>query len=130
MLTRIRRIGYFIVVCILCMCAVQHADAAGLKYKSGKKYKDYTGKKYTIYFEGNKISTANRYGIKVGSDILVPYKKVLCDSAFHLSAVKGKYKKMQIVGFRKNGRMVRFILNKKFMLVNSGKKTIKTAPRY
>jgi len=129
-LTRIRRIGYFIVVCILCMCAVQHADAAGLKYKSGKKYKDYTGKKYTIYFEGNKISTANRYGIKVGSDILVPYKKVLCDSAFHLSAVKGKYKKMQIIGFRKNGRMVRFILNKKFMLVNSGKKTIKTAPRY
>ena len=130
MYSRIRRIGYLFVVCILCMAAVQHVEAAGLKYRSGKKYKEYTGKKYTIYFEGNKISTDTRYGIKVGDSILVPYRKIVCDSAFKVSSVQGKYRKFLILGFKKNGKMVRFVLNQKFMLVNAQRKTIKVAPRY
>ena len=130
MLSKVRRIGYLFVVCILCMAAVQHVDAAGLKYKSGKRYKKYTGEKYTIYFEGNPISSKTRYGIKIKDEILVPYKKIISGSALSIPSAKGKYKKMTVIAFSKNGTMVRFILNKKIIFTNSGRKALPAAPRY
>ena len=130
MLSKIRRIGYLFVVCLLCMAAVQHVDAAGLKIKAGKGYKRYSGAKYKIYFEGNKISTKTRYGIKIQDEILVPYKKLISGSAFNIPSTTGKYKKQTVIAFNKSGKLVRFILNKKIVIINSQKKALSVAPRY
>ena len=129
MLNRIQRIGYLFVVCILCMAAVQHVDAAGLKYKSGKHYKKYSGKKYTVYFEGNQVTSKKLYGIKLGDELLVPYKKVIC-KGMNIAAAKGRYKKTAIIAFVKGNKRVLFFLNNNVVVVNNTKKRINTAPRY
>lgn len=120
----IKKVAIFLMVFVLAFSSL--SAAAAVTYKSGNRTVRYKGATYKVYYNSKRVNTVTRPGLMINGNVMIPYNYTLVKRGPKVSVTKQN--KGNTLTLARSGNKITFYLNKKYIVANGKRETIRTAP--